>query len=226
MSTTEVSGKQAGATAGALSVDMNFEVVVIPVSDVDRAKNFYRRLGWRLDADVARGEEFRLIQFTPPGSGCSIQFGTNLTSAAPGSARGLYLVVSDIGAARDELIAHGVEVSETFHEGAAGGRFHPAGADDRVSGPAPDHKSYGSFASFSDPDGNGWLLQEVTVRLPGRVDPAETSYASASDLAAALRRAEAAHGKHEERIGQADANWPDWYALYMVRERAGEELPT
>ncbi|HYB31592.1 MAG TPA: VOC family protein [Solirubrobacteraceae bacterium] len=226
MSTTEVSGKQAGATADASTVGMNFEVVVIPVSDVDRAKDFYGRIGWRLDADVTRGEEFRLIQFTSPGSGCSIQFGTNLTSAAPGSARGLYLVVSDIGAARNALVAHGVEVSEVFHEGAPGGRFHPAGADDRVSGPAPDHKSYGSFASFSDPDGNGWLLQEVTTRLPGRVDPAETSYASVSDLAAALRRAEAAHGKHEERIGHADANWPDWYALYMVRERAGEELPT
>ncbi|HUA49700.1 MAG TPA: VOC family protein [Solirubrobacteraceae bacterium] len=225
MSTTEASGTDAGAMAGVKRLDTNIEVVVIPVSDVDRAKEFYGRLGWRLDADVSH-EGFRLIQFTPPGSGCSIQFGTGLTSAAPGSAQGMYLAVADVEAARSEFAARGIEVSEVFHEGAAGARFHPAGAGDRVSGPAPEHRSYGSFASFSDPDGNGWLLQEVTTRLPGRVDPAETTYASDADLAAALRRAEAAHAKHEERTGQADANWPDWYALYMVRERAGEELPT
>jgi len=144
---------------------MNLEVVVIPVSDVDRAKDFYGSLGWRLDADVASGDDFRLVQFTPPGSGCSAQFGINLTSAAPGSAQSLYLVVSDIGAARDELVARAVEVSDVFHEGTRGARFHDAG---RVAGLSPDRSSYGSFASFSDPDGNGWLFQEVTTRLPGR----------------------------------------------------------
>jgi catechol 2,3-dioxygenase-like lactoylglutathione lyase family enzyme len=223
MSASQVSSDDGGGDA---TVGTNLEVIVIPVSDVDRAKEFYGRLGWRLDADVAASEELRLIQFTPPGSGCSIQFGTNLTSAPPGSARGLYLIVSDVGAVRGRLLAEGVEVSEVFHEGALGGRFHPAGADDRVSGPAPDHKSYSSFASFSDPDGNGWLLQEVTARLPGRVDASATSFASAGDLAEALRRAAAAHGEHEERIGAADPEWPDWYALYMVREQAGEELPS
>jgi catechol 2,3-dioxygenase-like lactoylglutathione lyase family enzyme len=203
--------------------DMTLEVVVIPVSDVDRAKEFYGGLGWRLDADVAAGDDFRLIQFTPPGSGCSIQFGTNLTSAAPGSAQALYLIVSDIEAARDGLVARSVEVSEVFHEGTRGARFHDAG---RVAGRSPDRSSYGSFASFSDPDGNGWLLQEVTTRLPGRVDPAATTFDSASGLAEALRRAAAAHGEHEERTGKADPDWPDWYADYMVREQAGAELPT
>jgi catechol 2,3-dioxygenase-like lactoylglutathione lyase family enzyme len=223
MSTTEASSNDAGGTASVRNVDMTLEVVLIPVSDVDRAKEFYQSLGWRLDADVAAGDDFRLIQFTPPGAGCSVQFGTNLTPAAPGSAQGLYLIVSDIGAARDELVARGVKVSEVFHEGKPGARFHDAG---RVAGPSAEHSSYGSFASFSDPDGNGWLFQEVTTRLPGRVDPATTSYTSASDLASALRRASAAHGEHEKRIGAADPNWPDWYAEYMVRERAGDELPT
>jgi len=204
------------------TVDMKFEVVVIPVSDVDRAKQFYGSLGWRLDADRSAAG-FRLIQYTPPGSACSIQFGTNLTSAAPGSAQGLYLAVSDIEAARDELVARRVQVSEVFHEGGPGARFHAA-TDGRVSGPAPDHHSYGSFAWFSDPDGNGWLLQEVTTRLPGRV-AGDTTYASAGDLSQALRRAAAAHGQHEARTGHADPNWPDWYAEYMVREQAGEELP-
>jgi catechol 2,3-dioxygenase-like lactoylglutathione lyase family enzyme len=226
MSATQVSSDDAGGAATVGSVGTNLEVIVIPVSDVDRAKEFYGRLGWRLDADRAAGEEFRLIQFTPPGSGCSIQFGMNLTSAPPGSARGLYLIVSDVEAVRDGLLAQGVEVSEVFHEGAPGARFHPAGADDRVSGPAPDHRSYGSYASFNDPDGNGWLLQEVTARLPGRVDPAATSFASASDLSEALRRASAAHGEHEARIGREDPDWPDWYADYMIREQAGEELPS
>ena len=219
MSTTEVGSNDASVR----NVDMNLEVVVIPVSDVDRAKGFYGSLGWRLDADIAAGDDFRLIQFTPPGSGCSVQFGTNMTSAAPGSAQDLYLIVSDIEAARDELVARGVKVSEVFHEGTRGARFHDAG---RVAGPAPDRSSYGSFASFSDPDGNGWLFQEVTTRLPGRIDPATTSFASASDLAGALRRASAAHGEHEKRTGEADPNWPDWYAEYMVRERAGDELPS
>jgi len=223
MSATEVHSNDASGMASVRNVDMKLEVVVIPVSDVDRAKEFYGSLGWRLDADVAAGDEFRLIQFTPPGAGCSVQFGTNLTSAAPGAAQGLYLAVSDIEAARDELVARGVKVSEVFHEGTLGARFHDAG---RVAGPSPDHSSYGSFASFSDPDGNGWLLQEVTTRLPGRTDPATTSFASASDLAGALRRASAAHGEHEKRTGEADPNWPDWYADYMVREQAGGELPT
>ena len=226
MNATQASSDDAGGAATVASVATNLEVIVISVSDVDRAKEFYGRLGWRLDADVTTAEELRLIQFTPPGSGCSIQFGTNLTSAPPGAARGSYLVVADIEAVRDGLLAQGVEVSEVFHEGALGGRFQPAGADDRLSGPAPDRKSYGSFASFSDPDGNSWLLQEITARLPGRVDPAATSFASAGDLSEAMRRAEEAHGAHEARIGRADPDWPEWYAEYMVREQAGEELPS
>ena len=207
-------------------MDQKLEVVVIPVSDVDRAKEFYGGLGWRLDADRASGDDFRIVQFTPPGSDCSIQFGTNLIPAAPGSAQSLYLIVSDIQAARDELVARGVEVSEVFHEGAPGARFHHNGSAGRGSGPAPEHGTYGSFVSFSDPDGNGWLCQEITTRLPGRVDPAATSFGSASDLADAMRRAEAAHGEHEKRTGKADADWPDWYAEYMVAEQAGTELPT
>jgi catechol 2,3-dioxygenase-like lactoylglutathione lyase family enzyme len=206
-------------------VDEKLEVVVIPVSDVDRAKEFYGSLGWRLDADASVGDDFRIVQLTPPGSGCSIQFGTGMTSAAPGSAQDLYLIVSDIGAARAELVAHGVEASEVFHEGVLGDRFHH-GTNGRVSGPAPGDASYGSFVSFSDPDGNSWLFQEVTTRLPGRVDPTVTSFVSASDLADAMRRASAAHGQHEKRIGHADADWPDWYAKYMVAEQAGTELPT
>jgi len=207
-------------------VDIKLEVVVIPVSDVDRAKEFYGRLGWRLDADFPFDNGFRVVQFTPPGSGCSVQFGTKITSAAPGSAQGLYLIASDVEAARDELAAHGAEVSEVFHSGTPGAQFQPDGTGNRVSGRAPDDASYGSFATFSDPDGNGWLLQEVTKRLPGRIDAAETAFASTADLASAMRRASAAHGEHEKRIGEADANWPDWYAAYMVAEQAGTELPT
>jgi catechol 2,3-dioxygenase-like lactoylglutathione lyase family enzyme len=225
MSAAEVRSNDASGIASVKNADMKLEVVVIPVSDVDRAKEFYAGLGWRLDADRAAGDDFRLIQFTPPGSGCSVQFGTNLTSAAPGSAQGLYLIVSGIEAARGKLLARGVEVSEVFHEGTAGARFHPA-TNGRVSGPAPDRGSYRSFASFSDPDGNGWLFQEVTTRLPGRIDPAATSFASANDLAGALRRAAAAHGEHEKRTGEADPNWPGWYAEYMVAEQAGKELPS
>ena len=225
MSTTEDRSSDASGTASVGRDDMRLEVIVIPVSDVDRAKEFYGSLGWRLDAD-ATGDDFRLIQFTPPGSGCSVQFGKNLTPAAPGSAQYLHLIVSDIEATRDELVRRGVEVSEVFHCSTGFAcRFRDAGADGRVSGPAPDRISYGSFASFSDPDGNGWLFQEVTTRFPGRVDPAATSFGSASDLASAMRRASAAHGEHEKRIGEADANWPDWYADYMVREQAGAELP-
>jgi predicted enzyme related to lactoylglutathione lyase len=206
-------------------MDLRFEAAVIPVSDVDRAKEFYAQLGWRLDADVTRGD-FRIVQLTPPGSPCSIQFGTNMTSAAPGSAQGLYLVVSDIGPARDDLTARGATVSDVFHEGSLGARFHASGTNGRVSGPAPEHGSYGSFATFTDPDGNGWLLQEITKRLPGRVDPGPTTFASAAELAGAMRRASTAHGEHEKRIGRADPDWPDWYATYMVAEQAGTELPT
>ncbi len=208
------------------TVDMKLEVIVIPVSDTDRAKDFYAQLGWRLDADLDR-EDFRLVQFTPPGSGCSIQFGRNLTAAAPGSVQDLYLVVADLQAVRDRLAKVGVAVSEVFHcETGADCRFHGADPARRTSGPAPGNATYGSFATFADPDGNGWLFQEITARLPGRVDKATTSYASANDLASAMRRAEAAHGEHEKRIGHADANWPDWYAEYMVAEQAGEELPS
>ena len=226
MSTTAVPTKDATIDAGIGRVDMKLEVVVIPVSDVDRAREFYGRLGWRLDADFRFENGFRVVQFTPPGSGCSIQFGTNITSAAAGSARSLYLVVSDIVAARDELIARGLEVSEVFHPATPGAQFQPDGARGRVSGPATGHATYSSFVTFNDPDGNGWLLQEITKRLPGRVDPAATSFGSASDLTSALRRAAAAHGEHEKRIGAADAEWPEWYARYMVAEQAGTELPT
>jgi catechol 2,3-dioxygenase-like lactoylglutathione lyase family enzyme len=207
------------------SIDMKLEVVVIPVSDPDRAKQFYLRLGWRLDADFAFDNGFRVIQFTPPGSECSLQFGAKITPAAPGAAQSLYLVVADIVAARGQLVARGVDVSEVFHPGAPGANFQPGDSSARLSGPAPDHASYGSYATFSDPDGNSWLLQEVTSRLPGRVERAATAFASVNDLASALRRAEAAHGEHEKRIGQRDENWPAWYAEYMVREQAGEGLP-
>lgn len=207
-------------------MDLRFEVAVIPVSDVNRAKAFYEKLGWRLDADATAGDSFRIVQLTPPGSESSVQFGTNMTSAAVGSAQGLYLVVSDIEAVRKQLVARGVEVSEVFHEGTLGDRFQAAGASGRVSGPAPKHGTYGSFATFSDPDGNSWLLQEVTTRLPGRVDAAGTAFSSAADLAGALRRAEAAHGEHEKRIGAADPDWPDWYAAYMMAEQDGTALPT
>jgi catechol 2,3-dioxygenase-like lactoylglutathione lyase family enzyme len=204
---------------------MKLEVVVIPVSDVDRAKRFYGDLGWRLDADFATSDQFRVVQFTPLGSPCSIIFGQGITSAVPGSAQGLHLIVSDIEVARAELAERGVDVSELFHD--VGGVFHHAGREGRLSGPHPQRRSYASFASFSDPDGNGWLLQEVTARLPGRVDADDTTFTSSTELAAALRRAATAHGEHEKRTGgQHDANWPDWYAEYIVREQAGKELPT
>jgi catechol 2,3-dioxygenase-like lactoylglutathione lyase family enzyme len=203
---------------------MKLEVVVIPVSDVDKAKDFYQGLGWRLDADFATGPDFRVVQLTPPGSPGSVIFGTGVTSAAPGSAQGPQLIVTDIEAARQELISHGADVSAVFHD--AGGVFHHAGTEARVAGPAPDDKSYGSFVSFGDPDGNTWFVQEVTTRLPGRVESAGAGYGSGEDLAGALRRAAAAHGEHEKRIGAADPNWPDWYARYMVAEQAGTPLPT
>ena len=222
MSTEPALGNRKTSTR---KIDMKLEVVVVPVSDVERAKEFYGRLGWRLDADFRFDNGFRIVQFTPPGAGCSIQFGTKITSAAPGSAQGLYLIVSGIEAAREQLVAHGVRVSEVFHAAAPGAQFQPDGTSGRIDGPAPDHATYGSFATFSDPDGNGWLLQEITTRLPGRVDPATTSFGSASDLANALRRAEAAHGQHEKRTRQHDANWADWYATYIVAEQAGRQLP-
>ncbi len=225
-SAQESTGPVTESVAGGQSIEVNLEVIVIPVSDIERAKDFYERLGWRVDADVAR-DDFRLVQITPPGSGCSIQFGTDLTSAAPGSVSGLYLVVSDVEAARAELSNRGATVSDPFHEQELGARFHPLGASDRLSGSAPQHQSYGSFATFDDPDGNGWLLQEITTRLPGRVDSAaRTSFGSASDLSKALQRAAAAHGEHEARIGHEDPDWPDWYAEYMVREQAGETPPS
>jgi predicted enzyme related to lactoylglutathione lyase len=209
------------------TLDMKLELIVIPVSDVERSKQFYGGLGWRLDADFGFDDGFRVIQFTPPGSGASVIFGTNVTAATPGSARGMYLAVSDIEAARSELLARGVKVGESFHGSGTG----HAGTDEpyifgsvRVGGPDPEHRSYKSLASFSDPDGNGWLLQEITTRFPGRVE-ADTSFASVTDLAATLRRAAAAHGEHEKLTGGHDVNWPDWYAEYIVNEQAGKPLP-
>jgi catechol 2,3-dioxygenase-like lactoylglutathione lyase family enzyme len=209
MSTSADRASAAGGTASIKDFDTKLEVLVVPVSDVERAKEFYSRLGWRLDVTPPT-----VVQFTPHGSGCSVQFGASLTSAAPGSAKG-YLIVSDIVAARDALVAAGIDVD----------KIHHLGPDGPVNGPDPERRSYFSRASFSDPDGNSWLLQEVTTRLPGRVDAAATSFGSASDLADAMRRAEAAHGEHEKRTGQRDANWPDWYAAYMVAEQTGAELP-
>jgi catechol 2,3-dioxygenase-like lactoylglutathione lyase family enzyme len=223
-----VQTNDATGAASAAKVDMKLEIVVIPVADVDRAKAFYGKLGWRVDADFDNGKDFRVVQLTPPGSGCSVIFGKNVTAAAPGSAQGLYLIVPDIKAARDNLLRRGVEVSEVFHGG--GDVF--AGRDEpylfgriRVNGPDPEHRSYRSFASFKDPDGNCWLFQEITTRLPGRIDSTATTFASANDLASAFRRAEAAHGEHEKRLKQRDENWPEWYAAYMVAEQSGKELP-
>jgi catechol 2,3-dioxygenase-like lactoylglutathione lyase family enzyme len=198
--------------------DMKLEVVILPVADVERAKRFYGGLGWRLDADLAGADDFRIVQFTPTRSPCSVHFGTGVTSAEPGSARGMYLVVSDIVATRAELVAQGVDVSEIVHRVALG----PA----RLKGPHPKHQSYASFASFSDPDGNSWLLQEVTARLPGRVEADGTHFSSSGELAAALRRAEAAHGEHEKRTGKRDEQWADWYAEYVLAEGTGKPLPT
>jgi catechol 2,3-dioxygenase-like lactoylglutathione lyase family enzyme len=216
----------AGAAEDVTGVDLKFEAVVIPVADADRAKEFYRGLGWRLDADFAFDNGFRVVQLTPPGSGCSVQFGTRITTAAPGSAQGLYLVVADIEAARAELTERGAAVSGVFHPDAPGAQFEPGGGAGRAGGRAPDGQSYSSFATFSDPDGNTWLLQEITTRLPGRIDADGTSFANVADLAGAMRRAEAAHGEHEKRTGVRDEKWPEWYAAYMVAEQAGTELPT
>jgi catechol 2,3-dioxygenase-like lactoylglutathione lyase family enzyme len=214
MTTTAVRSQDSTATPPVGTVDMKLEVITIPVSDLDRAKEFYQNLGWRLDADFRDGGE-RAVQLTPPGSGCSIHLGKD----APGPTQGIFLIVSDIEAARDDLVRRGVEVSEVFHFAKA-----PAPFGGRVSGIAPGHLSYGSYAGFKDPDGNGWVLQEITTRLPGRV-AGDTTYPSVTDLAEALRRAEAAHGQHEARTGERDKNWPAWYAEYMRREQSGEELP-
>ena len=216
-------------TPNARGGDMKLEVVVIPVSDVDRAKRFYAGLGWRLDADHGSDDgEFRVVQFTPPGSGCAVIFGGNVTAAASGSAQGLYLVVSDVEASRKDL-ARGVEIGGVFHNaaGAYVGRDEPYLLGRvRVSGLHPERSSYRSFASFRDPDGNGWLLQEVTHRAPGRIDADGATFTSPADLAAALRRAEAAHGDHEKRTGgQRDENWPEWYAEYLIREQTGQDPP-
>jgi predicted enzyme related to lactoylglutathione lyase len=221
MSTTAIRSQDATKDARVGKVDMKLEVVAIPVSDVDRAKEFYGDLGWRLDADFTQGGG-RVIQFTPPGSQCSVHFGENITAAPPGSAQGLFLIVSDIQAAREELVSRGAHVSEVFHF-AGFNRVDPGA---RLSGPSLNRPSYGSFLSFKDPDGNEWLVQQITTRLPGRVDPAATTFSSATDLEGALRRAAAAHGEHEKRTGGRDENWPDWYAAYMVAEQAGTELPT
>lgn len=201
--------------------DMKLEVVVIPVSDVDRTKQFYSDLGWRLDMDVSRGEPYRVIQFTPPGSQCSIVFGQGITYRGPGSAKGLHLIVSDIEAARTALMEHGVAVSEIFHD--ATGVFHHADGKDRLSGPAPMHRSYGSYATFSDPDGNSWVFQEVTERLPGHVSSDVTTFASPIELARALRRAEIAHAM---LLDKQVPEWADWYADYIFREQTGKQLPS
>jgi catechol 2,3-dioxygenase-like lactoylglutathione lyase family enzyme len=202
-------------------MNMKLEVVIVPVSDVDRAKAFYEKLGFRLDIDIAN-ENFRVIQFTPPRSEASIIFGKGVSSVSAGSAE-LVLAMDDLDAARDDLIGRGVNVSEVFHY--AGGPFNNAVEKPRVAGRDPEGRSYFSFASFEDPDGNRWLVQEITTRLPGRIDSAAATFNSVSDLSSALRRAEVAHGEHEKRAGQRDANWPDWYAKYMVAEQAGTELP-
>jgi len=209
---SEIGNNEKTIDAGVASVDMKLEAIVIPVSDAERAQEFYRRLGWRQDVTPPGSGVF---QFTPHGSACSVQFGKNLTSAAPGSAQRTYLIVSDIEDARAKLVAAGIEVSDFLH----------LGQDGLVSGLDPERRSYFSLASFSDPDGNSWLLQEITTRLPGRIEPGAISFGSASDLASAFRRAEAAHGEHEKRTGQRDADWPNWYARYMVSEQTGEEPP-
>jgi catechol 2,3-dioxygenase-like lactoylglutathione lyase family enzyme len=224
MSTTEYRSSDATGMARVTTVDMKLEVIVIPVSDIDRAKEFYANLAWRLDGEFTGDDGSRSIQFTPPGSSCSVQFGTNLTPAAPGSAQGMHLIVSDIEAARDQLQASGVNTTEVYHCESGYACRYP-GHDGRVTGPHPEHGTYASFVSFADPDGNGWILQEVTARFPGRVT-GDTTYASVGDLAQALRRAAAAHGEHEARTGQPDPDWPDWYAEFMVREQSGEEPPS
>jgi catechol 2,3-dioxygenase-like lactoylglutathione lyase family enzyme len=224
MSATEEDTTRRDASVG--QVDMKLEIQVIPVSNADRAKQFYARLGWRLDDDVAPMEGLRIVQFTPPGSGTSITFGQGLTTAAPGSAEA-GLVVADIEAAHAELVSRGIDVSDIWHG-------PPFPVEARQPGPDPERASYGSFAYFTDPDGNAWLVQEVTTRHPGRMNATETGYVSAADLESALRRAEAAHREHEKHTGKAhlfhrsdqDENWLAWYAAYMIAEQAGTDLPS
>lgn len=194
------------------TTDLKLEVVVLPVSDLDRAKSFYENLGWRLDADFVKPDGSRAIQFTPPGSAASFHFALADRTGAPGAT--MFLVVSDIESARDELVARGAEVSEIWHTDGTGAR---------VTGPSPEHQTYGSYATFSDPDGNTWMLQEVGKRLPGRVTGA--IFKDATELQEALIRAATAHGEHEKLTGEYDAEWPVWYARYMVAEQSGEELP-
>lgn len=207
---------------GASKADMRFEVVVIPVSDVDRAKRFYAAPRWRLDIDFAASQQYRVVQFTPPDSACSIIFGNRIPAATPGSVQGHYLIVSDIETARAEMIDHGVMTSEPFYD--TGGIFHHLNGEDVVAGPHPQRRSYGTYASFSDPDGNGWFLQEVAARLPGHELSSDVEFTSSTELARALRRAAAAHDEHEHRIGQRDSNWTDWYADYISAERTGKPL--
>jgi catechol 2,3-dioxygenase-like lactoylglutathione lyase family enzyme len=217
MSQTAISIKEQNYDASVARVDTKLEVELIPVSDVERSKQFYQRLGWRLDADDAPAQNVRIVQFTPPGSGCSVTFGKGLTAAAPGSAAA-GLIVSDIEAAHDELIRRGIDATEMWH-GA------PFPLEARLRGPDPKRMSYGSFFSFNVPDGNTWLVQEVTTRHPGRIDSAATTFGSANDLASAMRRAAAAHDEHEKRNGARDGDWPGWYAAYMAAEQAGTKLP-
>jgi catechol 2,3-dioxygenase-like lactoylglutathione lyase family enzyme len=224
MTTAQTDSEQGRREPGERTLDMHLEVVVIPVSNVDRAKDFYASLGWRLDVD-RKWDGLRLVQFTPPGSGCSIQFGENVSSVPPGGGDDLYLSVVDAAVAHDDLVQRGIAVEDTYHcDSGTSCRFDSA-ASGRVSGVSPDRASYGSFCRFQDPDGNRWLLQEVTARAPGRMTADQTSFGSVRSLADAMRRASKAHGEHEARIGAADENWPDWYAQYMVSEQAGTELP-
>jgi catechol 2,3-dioxygenase-like lactoylglutathione lyase family enzyme len=223
MSATEARNDSGGTAAG--HVAMHLEIDVIPVSDVDRAKKFYQRLGWRLDDDAAPLDGLRIVQFTPPGSGASITFGTGLTTAAPGSAEG-GITVTDIEAARQEVTGRGIDASDIWHG-------PPFPVEARQPGTDPDRASYGSFFSVTDPDGNTWLVQEVTTRRPGRTDPAGTAFATTADLASALRRAEAAHREHDKHEGHSHVfhradhveDWPAWYAAYLVAEQAGTDLP-
>jgi catechol 2,3-dioxygenase-like lactoylglutathione lyase family enzyme len=220
MSTTDPVRREA-RDADAGTIDTKLEAVIIPVTDVDRAKAFYAGLGWRLDADLGGGA-FRIVQFNPPGSDCSVQFGVGLTEAAPGSAQNL-LVVSDIEAAHAQLVDRGADPSEVFHDGTGG--YNRWDASTRASGPDPDRRTYASFLEFSDPDDNLWQLQEITSRLPGRIDATTIAFDSTDELQAALERAAAAHGEHEQRTGTADAQWPQWYAAYMFAEQLGDEAP-
>ena len=211
---TQISSEHATQLSRATTVDLKLEVVVIPVADVDRAKRFYATLEWRLDADFAFDNGIRVVQFTPPGSACSIQFGTNITPAAPAVVKGLYLIVSNIEAAREALVARGVAASKVFHAGTPGAQFQSDGASGRVDGPAPDHGSYRSFVTFSDPDGNGWLLQEITTRFPGRGLSRDVA-----TLTSLLRETEERHGDYERTAPKH--HWSDWYAAYIVARERG-----